>query len=204
MGRPPWRSTLAILLLSSREASRARHFAAGLAASAMVVIRPVDIVFAATIGLWVARHRPRRLGWFLPMPFVMAMALIVYNYWFFGTIKGGYQALDGGGVLDPWKTSLRDGLLGTLFSPNRGLFLFCPWVALALMTLPATAPKLARNSLVAWLLVALIPYLLVLSKYTNWWGGFSFGLRFWADAVPLFTIVLGFGLDWARFAPTAR
>src|SRR5205085_5056713 len=49
-----------------------------------------------------------------------------------------------------------------------------------------------------WLLCALVPYLLVLSMYWCWWGGWSFGPRFWTDAIPLFAILLGASLDWAR------
>jgi hypothetical protein len=63
--------------------------------------------------------------------------------------------------------------------------------------LPATARRIRPHSMVAWLLLGLIPYFLMLSTYSVWWAGHSFGPRYWIDAVPLFAILLGFTLDWA-------
>src|SRR5262249_7732919 len=85
----------------------------------------------------------------------------------------------------------------------RGLFIYCPWVVIALATLPMVAGRLRSWSLVWWLLSALVPYLLVLSKYSVWWAGHSFGPRYWTDVLPLFAILLGFGLDasLARLRP---
>jgi hypothetical protein len=90
-------------------------------------------------------------------------------------------------------------LFGTLFSPNRGLLVFSPWVAVALATLamPAVRQRLAAHSLICVLLASLVPYLLMLSKYSVWWGGHSFGPRYSTDAIPLFAILFAFGLEGA-------
>jgi hypothetical protein len=45
--------------------------------------------------------------------------------------------------------------------------------------------------------MSLAPYFALLATYSCWWGGHSFGPRFWIDAVPLFALALGLGLDWA-------
>ncbi len=90
-----------------------------------------------------------------------------------------------------------EGALGTLVSPSRGLFIYTPWVALALAAMPLVASRLAPHRLIVWLLLALIPYFLLLSKYAVWWGGHCFGPRYWTDVIPLFAILLAFELDWA-------
>jgi hypothetical protein len=102
------------------------------------------------------------------------------------------------GVAGTWSGNLIEGAAGTLFSPNRGLFVFSPWiaVALAVAAVPAVARRLASESLIAWLLAALVPYFLLFSKYSVWWGGHCFGARYWTDVIPLFAIVLAFGLEW--------
>ena len=41
-----------------------------------------------------------------------------------------------------------------------------------------------------------MPYFFLLSKYSVWWGGHCFGARYWTDVIPLFAIVLAFGLEW--------
>lgn len=78
--------------------------------------------------------------------------------------------------------SVASGLAGLLLSPGRGLFVFSPFLALALlgMLLPG-----ARRRPLFWLglgssaaLVALV------SRQGNWWGGWCYGPRLLVDAVP--------------------
>ena len=52
-----------------------------------------------------------------------------------------------------WDTGLGTGISGTLISANRGLLIFTPWIALALLTLPMVFR--AHPSLLAGLLAAL-------------------------------------------------
>src|SRR5262249_49973949 len=80
----------------------------------------------------------------------------------------------------------------------RGLFVYCPWIALALGLLPWTYRRLRPWPVVQWLVLSLVPMLLVYSKYSVWWGGHCFGPRYWTDATPLFAILLGQGLAWSR------
>jgi hypothetical protein len=195
--------TLSMLLLSTREPpTRWRLALGGLTTAALVVFRAIDVVFAVAVFLWVARYHGRRLGWFLPAPLLLGAALIGYNLWFFGSVAGGQPGIESlhptlHGTEGIWTGRLLEGAEGTLFSPSRGLFVFCPWVVLALAALPATAKRIGERPLVGWLLVALVPYGLLLSKYSIWWGGHCFGPRYWTDAVPLFAVMLAFGLEWA-------
>jgi hypothetical protein len=194
--------TLTMLLLLPRVISRGRMLLAGLAAAWLVVARPIDLIFALVVLAWVARTHPRRLAWFLPAPLLLGLALVGSNLYYFDRIAGGQDQLEQfhpriHGVAGPWSGDLREGMAGTLLSPNRGLFIFSPWVALAVAASPTTVRKLATGSLVRWLLLALVPYLFVLSKYAVWWAGGSFGPRYWTDAFPLFGVLLACGLDWA-------
>src|SRR5262249_24117002 len=156
------------------------------------------------------------LSWFLPAPVLGAIALFSYNRWFFGSILGGQAQLEQlhprlHGVVSAWSGDFLEGAAGSLFSPNRGLFIFSPWIAVALATaaLPAVARRLAAHRLVCWLLWALVPFFLLLSKYAVWWGGHCFGPRYWTDVMPIFAILFAFGLDvWVarsrtRFVLTA-
>jgi hypothetical protein len=195
--------TLTMLLLHPQSVSRGRMLLAGLATAMLVVTRPLDLIFALFVFAWVAWTHPRRLAWFLPAPVVLGFALVGYNEYYFARITGGQDQLEQQhrelhGVGGPWSGDLRTGMAGTLLSPNRGLFIFSPWVAVAIAVSPVTVRKLATGSLVRWLLLALVPYLFVLSKYAVWWAGGSFGPRYWTEAFPLFGVLLACGLDWAR------
>jgi hypothetical protein len=193
----------AIALLYPVPVSRWRLVLAGVATAFLVGCRLSDAIFAAVIVLRVARDQRRGLAWFLPGPILGALALLAYNLYFFDSVTGGLAALEElhprvHGVTGTWSSKLLDGMLGTLLSPNRGLFIFCPWIALSLAVapVPEVARRLASHRLICWLLWALIPYLIMYSKYAVWWGGHCFGPRYWTDVIPLFAILFAFALEW--------
>jgi hypothetical protein len=200
----------AIALLLPQPMSRRRLTLAGLATTSLVACRLMDIVFAVAIVAWFVWNDRRALLWFLPAPILGGLGLLAYNFWFFGSIVGGQARIEQyhtvfHGVNGVWSSNLLDGFCGTLFSPNRGLLVFSPWVAVALATLavPSVRQKLAAHSLIFVLIASLIPYLLILSKYSVWWGGHCFGPRYWTDAIPLFAVLLAIGLESALARPRA-
>jgi hypothetical protein len=194
--------TTAVWLLLPRPVSRGRLVLAGLAAGLLVACRSIDVVFAAAITFWVAWQNRRDLAWFLPAPLLIGIALVGYNLYFFGALEGGQKALEAGhpemhGVEGTLTGDPLLGGAGTLLSPSRGLLVFTPWIALVVVLLPRVAARIKSHSLIVWLLAAVVPYGLLLAKYSCWWGGCSFGPRFWTDAIPPLAILLGFVLDWA-------
>jgi hypothetical protein len=68
---------------------------------------------------------------------------------------------------------------------------------LALAALPATGREVARFAVIRAALIGLLPFGLVIACYGVWWGGWSFGPRYWTEAMPLFGVLLGFALAWA-------
>jgi hypothetical protein len=193
----------AITLLHPHPVSRWRLALAGALTALLVACRLMDVVFAVAIVAWLAWTDWRGLRWFLPAPILAGVALLTYNVSFFDSILGGQAVLEQyhpqrHGTSGTWSGNLVDGLLGTLLSPNRGLLVFSPWIAVALATLvvPAVRRRLSAHSLICILILSLIPYLMMLSKYSVWWGGHCFGPRYWTDAIPLFAILFAYGLDW--------
>jgi hypothetical protein len=190
-------------LLHPVPVSRWRLVLAGVAAAFLFACRLSDALFVAVIVFWLARTQPRGLCYFLPAPILGAILLFGYNLFFFRALTGGLAELEAlhpriHGVSGTWSGDPIQGALGTLFSPNRGLFVFCPWIALALgvAPVPAVAGRIKSHQLFHWLLWALVPYLMVYSKYSVWWGGHCFGPRYWTDVIPIFAILLAFALDW--------
>jgi hypothetical protein len=194
--------TLAMICLTPRPATRSGLLLGGFASAVMVCCRPVDLVFAVAILLRVAFERPRALLWFLPAPILLGSVVLAYNCWYFDSIAGGHSQLEALHSLiharrGTWSGNLFEGMAGTLFSPNRGLLIFSPWIVVVLATTPAIVTRLRTWPLGRWLAGALVVNLFVLSKYVIWWGGHSFGPRYWTDAIPIFAVFLGYGLDWA-------
>jgi hypothetical protein len=193
----------AFAMLQSEPVGRGRMLLAGVAAAGLFAMRLIDGQFTLVITAYVARSAPRRLVWFLVAPIVVAVALFSYNLLYFGALTGGQAELENRhpqfhGLRSMWSEDPIAGAAGTLLSPSRGLFIFSPWVAvaLAIAMIPAVARNIARFPLFCWLLAALVPYLVLLSTYSVWWGGHCFGPRYWTDVIPLFAILLAFGLEW--------
>ncbi len=172
-----------------------RLLVGGLAAGLMVACRAIDLIFALAIVGWLVWTQRGRVLWFFGGFLPVVAAVVAYNMVWFGTPLGGQAELESlhpelHGVAGPWTWNPGPGLLGTLLSPSRGLFIFMPWVAVALLFLPLAVSRLRSLPLIPWVLLALLPYCLVLSVYTVWWAGFCYGPRYWTDATPLFAILL--------------
>ena len=194
--------TVTMFLLLPEKPSPGRLFFAGLTTACLVCFRALDVVFAAAIFLAVAWRWPRGLMYFLPFPLLLGGLLLASNWWFFGTVQGGQPELEAYNpgwhhVEGVWTGNLIDGAAGTLFSPSRGLFVFSPWALLAVLGLPAVWARLRQWPVLLLLTVGLAVNLVALSRYAVWWGGCSFGPRYWTDAMPIFAVLLGLGLSWA-------
>lgn len=193
---------LALALVLLLRPGRGRLCLAGIATAAIVCFRPQNVVFALPIMAWVAVCHRRDGVWFLPGPVVLWAAMVGLNYWYFGSAAGGYAELEATlpithRVAAYWTANALAGAAGTLVSPSRGLLVYCPWIAVALATLPFAYARLKPWPLVWMLLLALVPFFIQLALFSIWWAGHSFGPRFWTDAIPLFAIVLGVALEWS-------
>jgi hypothetical protein len=194
--------TLSLALLLPMRPSRVRLALAGLATAALPAVRVMDVLIAAVLVGWVTWNHRRRSLWFA-VPFLAVVVSVTgYNLWYFGRWSGGQAELESlhaqfHAVREAWNPHVLAGAAGTLFSPSRGLFVFNPWMAVTVAVLPKVVSRLRPLPLLSTVSTVLVPYGLTLSAYSVWWGGHSFGPRFWTDAVPIFAILLAFGLAWS-------
>jgi hypothetical protein len=186
--------TLLVLLLLPESPSRFRFFLAGLTAAFLVCCRPINLPFAVTTAIWVTLRHPRRLVWFLPPALAIGAALISFNRAYLGAAGGYYSNLDAATFATPW----REGLMGTVLSPSRGLFVFSPWTVVASAYLPFAFFRLRLATHLPWMLATLVPHALIVSTFSCWWAGLCFGPRYWTEVIPLLAISLGLALQWAN------
>lgn len=76
------------------------------------------------------------------------------------------------------------GFTGLIFSPNRGLLVFSPIVAVAALGLPALLRARPASPLVICTIAAWAQFTLYAS-YVVWWGGHTYGPRYLLDVLPL-------------------
>lgn len=155
------------------------------------VIRPTYSLAAAALSIYVL-VRFRRVflayaAWGLALTAVFAL----YGFSVYGTpLPPYYQPgrLGGGPVLE--------ALAGHLVSPARGLLVYSPIVVLAVVGV-AVARRRGRVGLLRWLLVALlVAHWLAISSFAHWWGGYSYGPRFWTDMSPVLVLLSLPALAW--------
>ncbi|HXH91582.1 MAG TPA: hypothetical protein VNN25_08375, partial [Thermoanaerobaculia bacterium] len=130
-------------------------------------------------------------------PFALMLAL--YQKLAFGSVLASpytyeklpeYRALAHTGLFGLQAPSL-EILMRLLFDPARGLLIFAPIIAAALLAIPAAKRALPRAAFVTLLLTpaALIA---IYSGYPNWHGGWNVGPRYIAGAIPFLLFPLAF------------
>jgi hypothetical protein len=165
----------------------------GTALAASVAMRPTNaiaLVLATILVFWKTPARSRAT--------YLIGVFVVFVPWTLITLH------DYGTPLQPYLQASNIGLSSTflesaaaqLFSPSRGLFIFCPIVLVAV-----------AGGLIAWrrgagtplelLSAAAIPcYLVAIALFPIWWAGTSFGPRFMTETLPFFFVLSIPFVDW--------
>jgi hypothetical protein len=168
--------------------------AAGGAALAMAVAcRPTNAVVLALMAVWLAVRDWRALVAMLVGAFPIGLSLAAYNAIYLGSPLTFGQteiaeklALHKCGAPGVWQTPLWLGTAGLLVSPGRGLFIYSPWLLLALGG-AVIVWRDPRYSPMRPLPIAALAMLAVHAKFYDWWGGWAFGYRPIVDATVLLT-----------------
>lgn len=192
----------------------------------LVATRFQDVTWAAAFGLalvavpWFSKNRnagagkpavgPRLLtvgissvlyfgGFFLAMVPQLAVWKILYGSWFSGPLP--YFGREGGQL-----EMLPFHLFQVLFAERGGVIAWHPVLALALAGLILGRKKIGRGLFVAALL-GLGLQLYLIASWSMWWGGASFGNRFFISSYPFLIFGLAWldhrlrDLGWRRLAP---
>jgi len=155
----------------------ARAAAAGFGFAFATASRPDNVFLAvAAAGLWLF-HRTRELPAFLAGVALPAAGL--FSYWLaytgrFAPPELRFQARN-------FQGPQAAALIGMLLTPARGLLLYFPPFVFA-----AWAAVRRRDAETLWLVGGCVGKLLLLSCYTNWVGGLSFGTRYFASMTMIF------------------
>jgi hypothetical protein len=158
---------------------RRTAMAAGAFAALGVLARPTMLVFALTALAFMWRERRAQLIPFLSLPVLGAGSLLAYN------MRLAHSPIAwprlGAFVRPRWRA-----FFGLLASPNRGLFVYTPAAALAIPTV--CRPGRAEPRWLAYAPFGIAGYLLLYSAWSGWWGGHSYGPRFFTDALPVIAL----------------
>ena len=130
--------------------------------------------------------------------------VLVTNYLWFGSMLGAaplLEALHETVHATSGSFSLQsDGFAGLLVSPSRGLLIYSPVVAVALIG-AARAMQENWRTPHRWLLIAATAQFVLYSLYSVWWGGHTYGPRYMLDVLPLLVPAATFGIEMLRTRP---
>ena len=179
-------------IVSAKRAGRRYLLICGAASALAVAARMNNLIIVLAITAYVLIRFRKDFWPFFIFPVIIAAWLMIMNYSHFGTLLGGSgellrQAAQRQNVAGGWAVSFREGFIGILFSPSRGLFIFSPWLIFAFAGMAALWFK-KGHSLFKCLCVGVVITILFFSKYSIWWGGLSYGPRFFVDILPVLVV----------------
>jgi hypothetical protein len=163
-------------------------FLLGLLTGYSYTIRPSNgiLIFVFAVLVWLSRR-------WLVVPYFAGAALpisilLMFHLSAFGSVMSPYYRLTQGLPslqLPFWP------LVGLLFAPSRGLFVFSPFLLFAALRFwPSRLKGSPLTALEYGLAVITIAYYIGAAKWPLWWGGGSFGPRLLCEVVPCLTVLL--------------
>lgn len=159
-------------------------FATGLVLAFAYVVRPTNSISFAFFGLYHLVNDRRRLWLYALGALAVLVPFAAQNLTAYGNVfpPYSYQLFERLGT----PGAVGEALLGTLISPNRGLFVFTPVFIFAVY---GGQLAVARGG---WIMRNLEPYLLGIlaahwittSLFEDWGGAWSIGPRYFVDMIP--------------------
>lgn len=150
-------------------------------------VRPTNAVAILMFTLFVLlRHRKHFWSYCL-WSLCVVIPLIWYNFDVYQSILPFYYLSSHQLHLN---RDLFVGLLGQLVSPSRGLFVYSPIFLFAVYGVVRKI-RVGQMALLEYCLLGIIMlHWGVSSAHPNWWGGHSYGPRYFTDIVPYFVYFL--------------
>ncbi len=170
---------LFILLKGQRE-NPGYYPLAALPLAFLPMMRPQTGLFYLAGFITVAIQQPKMIRGFLFWSLPGISLTLWINLGIYHTLLGGsgYQA-EGSNFTTP----LIEGAMGFLFSPNRGLFIFSPFLVLGVI---GGGMLWAKRSVLAFSFgLAALLFFLVHAKWGVWHGGYCVTPRFTSELVPI-------------------
>ncbi|MCK9630605.1 MAG: tetratricopeptide repeat protein [Methanoregula sp.] len=168
---------------------------AGILSGLLVFCRPPDaLLIIPVLGYVFWKNRTQSIYYLVPA-ILSGLPFLAYNWYFFGTISGGYIQNLGRFGLSP---EVLANFAGLFLSPNKGLFVFSPVLILAVFGYFRSGSIGNRNLslLLRWFGPVLILETAMYAFFYDWGGGYAYGPRFLTSLVPVLCIYVALFLSY--------
>ncbi len=176
---------LAIYILLAEEEREDRGGAVVLATllSWAYFVRPTSSIPIAAISSYVLIFRRREFTALAITGAGWMFVFVVYSW------KVSGQALPSYYLFHLSSGHLWEAVAGNLISPSRGLFVYVPGSAFALLLVGYYWRMLSHRRLAVVSLSIIAVHVFVISTDPNWWGGHCYGPRLTTDVIPWFFLL---------------
>ena len=181
--------TLWVLVKSKSNARWIQYAALPLAMA--FVTRPTNALPILAVTVYVLiQHRAyflKYVGW----ASVIAIPFFIYNFSLYGApFSPYYMPQDQIGSEHVYEVHYFTALTGLLVSPARGLLVYCPLFLLCGYGVYLAFRDEKRDLLYILFPCCILVHWLLISGFGDWWGGHSYGPRYFSDLTPLFLYLL--------------
>lgn len=147
--------------------------------------RPTVALLAPIVFLYIILTRRRSAVLFIGLGIACLSIFIIWSLIAFGVPLPPYYAASRLS-LETFTTAL----VGQLASPNRGLFIFVPFVLFSIVGMHKAIKDPNADLIFKLLPIHIVTYAIVLAMFPHWWGGHSYGPRLYTELMPIFAIYL--------------
>jgi hypothetical protein len=165
-------------------------FATGMILAFAYLVRPTNSLSFAFFGLYYLLNAPRRVWAFVAGALVVLLPYFLDNLVNYGNLFSPYSFQLFERLATP--AAFGEALVGTMLSPNRGLFIFTPVFIFAIYgayRLIAVG-GLRRQNLGLYLIAILLSHWVVTSLFEDWGGAWSIGPRYFVEVIPFLMFCL--------------
>lgn len=191
--------TAGMWALNKANAKSAWLYLAGFLFSYAYIIRATSSIPVALFTVYVVWHYRFAAWQFLLTEGIVLLSFFMLNYHLYGHFLSPYYQLSH--MDEEHHHALMVGLVGTMFSPSRGLFPCTPFLLLLFPAVYYGIKRRVFTSLHAVFIGCFVLHTLLISYYSKWYGGWCFGPRFFADIMPFLVLLLAAGLQAILLEP---
>jgi len=152
-------------------------------------VRPTSSIAIVAVTVYLLLYYRRALVLYALTLAVWFAGFIAYSWHNFGKLLPSYYAASRLNFV-VFKTALA----GNLISPSRGLLIYVPWILFTAYLLVRHRGRVDFPRLIWLSLVILTGNLIVVSSFSLWWGGRSYGPRLTTDLVPWLVLLTILGV----------
>jgi hypothetical protein len=170
---------------------------AGVFCSLLLATRPTSILYILCLVIYFLIHQRKNIFFFF-VGLLTHLPILLWNFHYFNSWLGGYSTFSGFTRLENFGGSFP----GILFSPSRGALIYSPILVFALPGCALALRGLRRfqdgaiDRLFIGLFAASLGICFNYFFVGVWWGGWSYGPRFFTDALPAFCFMIAYSIEF--------